>query len=294
MNTTHNHETEGANMGREPAAVREVSFPDLEAPTPEQWSRLRQWRRELAEALQRSVQRLAADGLALDVSEPEVVYELGNEASEARSPTVVIGEADRQWVLLAPPPACELLVAAALGLEQTSALAGAVDQAVYGLMADSLARAAGNSTGLSQGSGLYHLPAADACRGLVGPWLRYRIQLTRGAVGAELHLTGSWPAWRPVCGAATVAPRQDGLRVDDLASAAVAVEAILPGTQVSARDLLDLAVGDVIPLGTAAGRVELRLNERVVGVGRAGTRGQNLAVNVVRAYLTEAGESDDN
>lgn len=280
-------------MRREPPAVREITFPDVEAPTPEQWLQLQRWRRDLETALRRSGQRLAAAGLSLHAGEPEVVYEPDKEASEAAWPTVVIGAGELRWVLLARPPAAELLASAALGLPPTPNLTGAVDQAVYRLMAQSLAQAAWEVTGRSPATTLECLSAADAYQGLAGPWLRYRIHLSWGPCGAELQLTGSWLAWRAVGGATTAAPAQTRLTVDDLAPATVAVEAIMPGTEVSARDLLQLAVGDVIPLGAAAGRVELRLNDRVVGLGRAGTRGPHLAVNVLRAYLTEAGETDD-
>lgn len=276
-------------MRGEGQAVRELAFPSVDLPTPEQWLRLRQWRAELQTLLQRSADRLTGAALRVCVAEPEVGEAPGGDAEEREWAAAVAGDGERRWVLVAPPATGELLVAAALGLEPGQPGCGSVDAAVLHLMTESLVRAAWSATSPSRAAVVEGLPAGGACGAMAGLQLRYPVQLTVGLAAAEMRLVGSWAAWRPPRGGPT-SPGGAGLTLDGLAAATVAVEAVLPGAEVGACDLLRLALGDVIPLGAATQGVLLRINGETVGLGRAGARGRHLAVNLVQVQPKKESE----
>ena len=73
-----------------------------------------------------------------------------------------------------------------------------------------------------------------------------------------------------------------------LSQAEVTVEALLPGPELTARELLELQPGDVICLGSAEQEALLAAEGAPVGRGRAGARQGRLAVNI--SEMSNTGE----
>jgi flagellar motor switch/type III secretory pathway protein FliN len=94
----------------------------------------------------------------------------------------------------------------------------------------------------------------------------------------ELHLLTGFGELRQYLDRAASTAR--ALTTDSVAHAMVELEAVLPGPELSAEELLQLQAGDVLLLNTGQQEAVLRTSGVVIGRGRVGARNGRLAVNL--------------
>ena len=274
-------------MADDGQTVRECVFPAVEAPTAAEQQVLRRW----GEAFQVQgglvLRRFLGAGGLWQVGEPQ--WQAAGQALAGGEWAVWIAISGAvPAVLVLESTLAEALIAGALGLPAaaTPALTGAADQAVLDVIGRELGHAVRQALGLTSpalaevttGDGRY-CPAE-------GPAVVYAVAATLHGREYSARLLGAWADWRPAVAPGPSAP----VGVVDrtvVEAALVEIEAVLPGTELRAGELLALRPGDIIRLGEGGQEVVLRVNGRAWGRGRAGARGDHLAVSLRQTALTE-------
>ena len=240
----------------------------------------------LARALSQALSSLLTQGISCTAQDPTRPG-AANQIPEDQSWTLQWGAPGPQWQLLLPVPAVEGLLAGLLGCAQLRPdhPLTATDRALLGLVVTELAR---------ETSRELHLPPTEACAVLPprtygspsSPSQRhFALSLEVAARSHSVQARVAWDDW--------LAQQQReqlpvGLDVRLLSEAKVTVEALLPGPELTARELLELQPGDVICMGLAEQEALLAAEGVPVGRGRAGARAGRLAVNV--SEMSNTGE----
>lgn len=262
-------------MLRDPQEAQPYIVPDVADPSAEEWARVARWRQPVAAALSSVLSRFLDGPPGVTVGEPQALIEAVVAAPWGSVTALSAGEL-RWWLALSAATE-EALVAAALAVPPGGLQArGSLAQAAAGALAQALGQALGQTLELRPPFVIETRP------GGVLPWpgpgqlFGYLVEFG-GAVPGTALLAGDWQGLRP---ATPLAPVGGGLDLATLESAEVALEARLPGVELSARDLWELRPGDVIRLGPAGQAVNLCVEGQVWARGRPGARGNRLAVSV--------------
>lgn len=240
----------------------------------------------VARAVSRALSSLLAQGISCAAQDAARQGD-ADQTPEDQSWTLQWGAPGPQWELLLPVSAAEGLLAGLLGCVQLRPdhPLTATDCALLRLVVAELAR---------ETSRELHLPPADSCAVLpprtygspLSPSLRH-FALSLEVAGRS-HSVHARVAWDDLLTQRQGAPSVGALDARVLSEAKVTVEALLPGPELTARELLELQPGDVICLGLAEQEALLTAEGVPVGRGRAGARAGRLAVNI--SELSNTGE----
>ncbi len=255
----------------------------------------------LAEALGRISRSYLGAGASVDV--PELVWQRSDMAGLplVGGPALVteLGEAGRLVITLGQPLAARCVVAL-LGyptkLAPPSETLTEVDLAVLRLylvaLADNLVRMLFRKRAEHQL--LASLPPGKLGQGREGFTLLFRLVI--GSAEGNVVMTAPTEAWR-VRVASDRDAGQPALGLGELQQAPVKLAAILPGVSLSLVEVATMEPGDVIPLPRGEEMVvHLQADDCVVATGRAGARGGQLGVRLLRTEIfkeTETPMSED-
>ena len=253
-------------------------IPAAGSPTARDLRLVREWGQAAARAVAQSLSGIGACPIACSLVRAAVSEQSDSDTS---CPICLTwGAPGPQWQLRLPRAAAEDLLAGLLGYQGLAARDAwsRSDRAVLLLQATELAQHL--ATGLE-------LPASADARVSLPPEvppplpalaIDLELQLRVHDRTHELHLlTGFEELRQYLTGAASTAR---AVTAETVADAVVELEAVLPGPEVSAEELLRLQEGDVLLLSSGQQEAVLRTRGVVIGRGRVGARNGHLAVNL--------------
>lgn len=268
--------------------MRAHVFPPAEAPTPAERAQLTRWGERLSEHGSRVLRRFVGVESSWRGGEAVVRPWAEAVAEDHWAVQVNVGGALPLTMLLAAS-LTEALAAAALGVPTSSppASLGSVDRAVLTVMGRELGQAARQALeqdgpALIEVAFGHERQAEEDPHALVLP-----LVATVAGFSHRALVRAPWSACRAALRRG-VAVAEEVLEARLVEQAVVEVEAMLPGTQLTADELLSLRPGDVIRLGPGAPEVVLRVNGEAWGRGRAGARGNHLAVSLRQTASPES------
>jgi flagellar motor switch/type III secretory pathway protein FliN len=181
------------------------------------------------------------------------------------------------WRLRLSQGAAEAILAAQLGQDELTAHAlTELDLRIMGEALGGLAREIGRE--LEGRGGAAEVAMSLAASPLPGePLVIWTMTVQHGSLEGEAALVTVWEELAEVLMPET---EEGVLEVEVLHGAAVTIEALLPGPPLTAGELWGMQPGDVLKLGAVDRPSVVTANGQPFARGRAGARGETLAVNI--------------
>jgi flagellar motor switch/type III secretory pathway protein FliN len=185
-----------------------------------------------------------------------------------------------QWQLRSSVAAAEDLLAGLLGCHRLDARESwsAIDKAILLVQVSELAQRVAADLQLPASSDHQLSLPPDNPPPLPPVAVDLELQLRVHDRTHELHLLTGFAGVRQFLDRAGSAGR--AVTTEAVSHATIEIEAVLPGPELPAGDLLQLQAGDVLLLSTEQQEAVLRAGGVVIGRGRAGARNGRLAVNL--------------
>lgn len=251
-------------------------FPRADDPTPRDLVEMQTLGQRLAEVAHQALQRHGLD--LLHVFADNVMYPLDTEPL-----TAVVQCQWRGGELLADKPALEILLATCLGFPTIEAGTrfSPVDRVLAELPLTELVREVQRAVGCQMQAVAFDWESASSVA-TSEKQVHYMLHLQSAHLSGRLALSVSWPVIRTCLEQKRPAGRT-GLLRSSVSAAAVQVEALFDGPELSTAQLRDLQAGDIIQLGPKDRLVTLWANGVPVARGRPGAQRGRLAVSICYA-----------
>ncbi|MHB8995942.1 MAG: FliM/FliN family flagellar motor switch protein [Armatimonadota bacterium] len=251
-------------------------IPAAGSPTARELRLVREWGQLAAKTVAQSLSSIGACPISCSLARTAVTGQIEGGAC----PVLSWGGLGPRWHLRLPKAAAEDLLAGLLGYQGLVAREtwSCSDRALLLLQASELAQRVAADLQLPASADHQVTLPPDSPPALPPLVVDLELQLRVHDRTHELHLLTGFSELRQYLDRTASTPR--ALTTESVAHATVELEAVLPGPELSAEELLQLQAGDVLLLNTGQQEAELRTSGVVIGRGRVGARNGRLAVNL--------------
>lgn len=253
-------------------------IPAAGSPTARELRLVREWGQLAAKTVAQSLSGISACPIACSLVRTAVTDQADGWASPC--PALSWGAPGPRWQLRLTAAATEDVLAGLLGYQGLMAREAwsRTDRALLLLQASELAQRVAADLDLPASSDHQVTLPPDSPPALPPLVVDLELQLRVHDRTHELHLLTGFGEFRQYLDPGVSTAR--AVTTDSVAHAMVELEAVLPGPELSAEELLQLEAGDVLLLNTGQQEAEIRTRGVVIGRGRVGARNGRLAVSL--------------
>ena len=221
------------------------------------------------------------------VAQRHLLHEAEVPAVRGEDWTLQLGAPGPAWQMIVPKSGVEAIVAGLLGFPELrpDQPLGAVDRGLIEMVLTELAREASRELNLPPSEARALWTDGTCCPQPALPFMQFALSLR---IGDQSHAVFATVGWDDLLAHLRPAAARGMADLGLVSQAEVTVEALLPGPELTARELLELQPGDVICLGIAEQEALLTAEGVAVGRGRAGARSGRVAVNI--SEMSDTGE----